>query len=196
MEWRGTTVEEWVKDWALGARLLKETGITAIEANLSCPNEGITDLLCFDTVRVRIVVEAIKNEIGNMPLIMKTAYFKEQNDLEHLISSVGKVIDGIASINTIPVQIVDEQGNQALPGEGRLRSGVCGAAIKWAGLDMVKRLKSLRESMDLRYTIIGVGGVMHADDYFEYRHAGADVVMSATGAMWNPNLAKEIKSAV
>ena len=195
-QWPATTFEDSVKDWALGARLLKETGITAIEANLSCPNEGITDLLCFDTVRVRIVVEAIKNEIGNMPLIMKTAYFKEQNDLEHLISSVGKVIDGIASINTIPVQIVDEQGNQALPGEGRLRSGVCGAAIKWAGLDMVKRLKSLRESMDLRYTIIGVGGVMHADDYFEYRHAGADVVMSATGAMWNPNLAKEIKSAV
>ncbi|MEK9161093.1 MAG: diguanylate cyclase, partial [Patescibacteria group bacterium] len=41
----------------------------------------------------------------------------------------------------------------------------------------------------------GVGGVTRPEDYKEYRDAGADVVMSATGAMWNPYLAKEIKDA-
>jgi tRNA-dihydrouridine synthase len=34
---------------------------------------------------------------------------------------------------------------------------------------------------------------MTPQDYFDYRQAGADVVMSATGAMWNPYLAQEIK---
>ena len=33
-----------------------------------------------------------------------------------------------------------------------------------------------------------------AKDYFEYKDAGADSVMSATGAMWNPLLAQEIKA--
>jgi len=102
-------------------------------------------------------------------------------------------VQGISAINTISAEIVNESGAQALPGEGRVRSGVCGHAIKWAGLDMVKKLKNLREELGLGYAIIGVGGVMNADDFFEYRNAGADVVMSATGAMWNPYLAKDIK---
>ena len=58
---------------------------------------------------------------------------------------------------------------------------------------MVRRLKKLREEFNYSFNIIGVGGVATADDFFEYRKAGADVVMSATGAMWNPCLAKEIK---
>ena len=58
---------------------------------------------------------------------------------------------------------------------------------------MVKRLKKLREEFGYKFTIIGVGGVTTADDFFEYQQAGADAVMSATGAMWNPYLAQEIK---
>ncbi len=103
-------------------------------------------------------------------------------------------MQGISAINTIQATIVDEQGKQALPGEGRLRSGVCGASIKWAGLDMTKKLKKIKEELHLNFQIIGVGGVMTALDFLEYRDAGADAVMSATGAMWNPYLAREVKS--
>jgi len=70
---------------------------------------------------------------------------------------------------------------------------VCGHSIKWAGLEMVGKLKKLREEFGYKYTIIGVGGVSTADDFFEYRNAGADIVMSATGVIWNQNLAQEIK---
>jgi len=100
---------------------------------------------------------------------------------------------GIASINTIQAEIIDKDGSQALPGKSRARSGVCGACIKWAGLDMVKRLKQLTVNSQQPIAIIGVGGVIKPEDYFEYMEAGADAVMSATGAMWDPNLAKEIK---
>ena len=59
---------------------------------------------------------------------------------------------------------------------------------------MVKRLVNLRKMLNLKYEIIGVGGVMDAEDFREYRKAGADIVQSATAAMWNPLLAQEIKS--
>ena len=58
---------------------------------------------------------------------------------------------------------------------------------------MVHRLKALRDELGMKYGIVGVGGVTTPADYFEYRAAGADIVMSATGAMWNPRLAMEIK---
>lgn len=195
---QGTTrgdEEKYIEDFAVCARLVKETGAKILEVNLSCPNEGAAHLLCFDLGRSQKVVEAIKNEIGNIPLIIKTAYFKDQSQLVRLVELMGKMVDGISTINTIPAKILNEQGVSAFP-DGRQISGVCGAAIKWAGLEMVERLKKLREEKNLSYTIIGVGGVTTPADYQDYISKGADIVMSATGAMWNPWLAQEIKKNI
>ncbi|MBU0998907.1 dihydroorotate oxidase [Patescibacteria group bacterium] len=189
------TEQDFLNDWVLAARLMNETKVHVIEANFSCPNEGneVKRLLCFDIEQSFRIVEAIKKEIGRTPLIIKIPYFENEIELQEMVQKLGNVVDGFSAINTIPSTIQDEKGNQALPGgEWRLRSGVCGAPIKWAGLEMVRRLKKLREEFGYSYTIIGVGGVTTSEDFFEYRKAGADVVMSATGAMWNPYLAQEI----
>ncbi len=186
-------VDAFVADFVLAARLVKETGAKILEVNFSCPNEGTAHLLCFDMAMVQRVSEAIKNEIGDTPLVIKIAYYENQEDLKKLIADVGNIVDGIAAINTIPTAVRKVDGEQALPGEGRLVSGACGQGIKWAGLDMTKRLHNLRNELGMKFTIIGVGGVSGAGDYEKYREAGADAVMSATGAMWNPHLAKEIK---
>lgn len=188
----GGSANDLIQDYVLAARLVKATGAKILEANLSCPNEGTADLLCFDTDRVCSIAEKIKNEIGNTPLILKLAYFKTEEHLRDYVRRVGPIVDGLSVINTIAAPIVDVVGKQALPGEGRLRSGVCGASIKWAGLDMVSRLAKLRQEFALQFSIIGVGGVTQANDYFEYKSLGADAVMSATGAMWHPDLAQKI----
>jgi len=189
----GRPNENYIEDWVLAAKLVSETGVSAIEANLSCPNEGTSHLLCFDAEKVRTIADNIKSAVGDMPLLIKIAYFEEA-PLKDFVTKVGGVINGISAINTIPAEVRDKVGNQALPGEGRLKSGVCGASIRWAGLSMVARLKNLKEEMNLSYKIVGVGGVTKPEDYRAYRDAGADIVMSATGAMWNANLAQEIKA--
>ncbi len=58
---------------------------------------------------------------------------------------------------------------------------------------MTRKFKKVRDEFEYAYAIVGVGGVFTPDDFLEYRNAGADIVMSVTGAMWNPYLAKEIK---
>ena len=186
-------VSGYIADFILGAKLLRETGVKIVEANLSCPNEGTSNLLCFDVARSRQIVEAIKNELGNIPLVIKIAYFRDDELLRQLVRAVSGIVSGISAINTISAEIVDEHGHQALPGEGRLRSGVCGHSIKWAGLEMSRRLRKLRDEIEAGIAIIGVGGVGSAADFHDYRQAGADAVMSATGAMWNPLLAQQIK---
>ena len=187
------SVASYIEDFVLGARLVRETGVKIIEVNLSCPNEGTANLLCFDIERSRLVVEAIKNEIGDVPLVIKMAYYTDDERLKAFLREVGGVVDGISAINTISAEIRDADGNQALPGEGRLRSGVCGSAVKWAGVAMASRLARLREELGQEFEVIGVGGVGSAAAFDEYREAGADAVMSATSAMWNPMLAREIK---
>lgn len=192
------TDDDFIGDWILGARLMKETKVHAIEANFSCPNEGdrVKRLLCYDAVMSQRIADSIKNEIGDTPLVIKISYFEREEELRNLIQNVGAIVDGVSAINTIPAPVYNTKGKQALPGgEWRLKSGICGTPIKWAGVEMTRRLKTLREELGMKFSIIGVGGVTVPKDFKEYRDAGADVVMSATGAMWNPYLAKEIKEA-
>ncbi len=186
-------VDAYIADFALAARLLKETGVKIIEANLSCPNEGTANLLCFDKHTARRVLQAIRHEIADLPLMVKCAYFNDNERLRGLIHEIGGLVDAIVAINTVPAEVVDDAGNQALPGEGRLQSGVCGASIKWAGLEMTRRLVELREDLGHKFEVVGTGGVCSVQDFDDYRRAGADAVMSATGAMWNPRLAQEVK---
>ncbi|KKW19819.1 MAG: Dihydroorotate oxidase [Parcubacteria group bacterium GW2011_GWA2_51_10] len=188
----GMTSEGYINDWADGMQMLKDAGVKVVEANFSCPNEGAAQLLCFDTPKVKLVADAIKNKIGDTPLVIKIAYFDEPS-LRELVKETGNIVDGYGAINTIPAPVMSPDGTQALPGAHRVKSGICGAAIKWAGLDMTRRLKALRKELGFTYAIIGSGGVTVPSDFKEYRDAGADVVMTATGAMWNPYLAKEIK---
>lgn len=187
------TREEFIEDYRLAARLAKETGAKVLETNLSCPNIGNEGLVCYDLSITEKICKAIKEEIGGTPLIVKVGYFKDYEEIKKLAMIVDKYAEAISVINTIPAEVVDREGHQALPGKNRMKSGVCGASIKWAGLHMVKELIKAREETNARFKIIGVGGVMMAEDFFEYRRAGADFVMSATGAMWNPYLAREIK---
>lgn len=120
----------------------------------------------------------------------------DEEYLKKFVHELSPIVQGFSVINTIAAAIVDKNGEQALPGQGRLRSGVCGAPIKWAGMEMVKRFNALRATLGLDFAIVGVGGVTTPTDYHEYKRAGADVVMSATGAMWNPYLAKEIQETL
>ncbi len=190
------TQEEYYQDFADAAGLAAAAGAKAIELNLSCPNAANEGVICYTYNAVMSIVKKTRKAIGDKKLILKFGYFapEQQEVLEKIIEGVVPMIDAISLINTIPAAIYKKDGTQALPGEGRLKSGLCGAGIKWAGIDMVKRLDKLRKEKKYNFEIIGVGGVMDQNDFDDYRKAGADVVMSVTAAMWNPHLAQEIKA--
>ncbi len=192
----GRGPEAFIEDHVLGARLVKETGAKILEVNLSCPNEGTQQILCFDLPRVEIIVNKIKEAVGNTPLLLKIGYFEEEEFLRQYVQTLGTIADGFSAINTIQAKVFTTTHEQALPGEGRLHSGICGAPIKWAGLDMTRRLNQIRQELGLNYKIIGHGGVVSPEDYLEYMAAGADAVASSTGSIWNPLLAQDIKQKI
>lgn len=190
---------DYIDDFVQAAQLTLETGVPILEANLSCPNEGTGNLLCFDTERTVEILKNTRQAIGTAPLIIKTAYFADDKKLAEFVEKVAPYVDAISAINTIPAKVYTETTNApssqrsgALPGDNRLVSGICGDSIRWAGLAMTSKLAKIRELQGLDYKIIGVGGVNTPRHYKLYLQAGADAVMCATGAMWNPYLAQEI----
>ncbi len=188
------TQREFVDDCVLAAKLAHETGAKVLETNLSCPNIGNEGLVCYNLDVTEQVARGIRSVIGDTPLILKVGYYKNDADMEKLAEITQEYANGVSGINTLPAEIRDAGGNQALPGSpARLRSGVCGAGIKWAGIDFVKRMKAIKDKRGFSFSVEGVGGVTKPEDYKAYRDAGAEAVMSATGAMWNPYLAQQIK---
>ncbi len=186
-----------VEDHIQGVGLLKKTGAKIVEINLSCPNEGHSNLLCFDVETTAEIVKKVSAALPDLQLIVKVAYFQDDALLKRFVKEIGGLVAGITAINTVPRNIVNSSGKQAFPGPAsRLQAGVSGAAIKHLAVDMVKRLKKYRNEFGYEFKIIGVGGVLNADDYKDLRNSGADFVMGLTGVMWSPDLAAEIKESL
>lgn len=191
----GFTADEYYDDFMEAARLAKQAGAKVVEVNLSCPNVASEGIICYSPDAVLEICRRSKSVLGDIPLVIKIGYFttEQQPLLESIVRDVSPYVSAISAINTLQGTIVNQSGAQALPGVGRLRSGVCGAGIKWAGLDMVNRLDALRKAEGYDYEIVGVGGVMTPADFADYRGAGADLVQAVTAPMWNYHLAQDIK---
>ncbi|MDQ5922911.1 MAG: dihydroorotate dehydrogenase catalytic subunit [Patescibacteria group bacterium] len=192
----GQTEDEFIEDYVNAGKLAKETGVKVLEVNLSCPNIGNEGLVCYNLDMTEKVCKRLREALGDTPLILKVGYYSDFNQIKKLAEIADRYADGVSAINTISAEVVNDSGEQALPGPNRLRSGVCGHGIKWAGIEMVENLKKARAEIGGKFKIIGVGGVMNKEDFENYINKGADYVMSATGAMWNPYLAQEIKETL
>jgi dihydroorotate dehydrogenase (NAD+) catalytic subunit len=181
-----------IEDYVLCATLAVEAGAKAIELNLSCPNVTSKEGSIYqDKELSSIISKAVKNAIKDTPLMIKIGYISDLDLLGEIIKANAPYVDSIAAINTISMQAINQFGQQALPGKGRLNSGICGKIIKDIGLQMTKNLYTIKQKNNYDYTICGVGGITSPSDFDDYLNAGANIVMSATGAMWNPYLALE-----
>ncbi|MEO8286984.1 MAG: diguanylate cyclase [Chloroflexota bacterium] len=189
-----------VADHARAAAICAETGAHAIEVNLSCPNLGGHGLMCHDPEASARVCKAVKSAIGDLPLFAKLGNYAPDSRGEAVLLSIvaatAPFVHGYGAVNAVPVPVATGAGEQALPGAGRNLAGVCGAALRATGLDVVSRLSAIRAAHGYTFAIIGVGGMTTAADYFRYRNGGADAVQGATGAMWNHHLAVDIARAM
>jgi dihydroorotate dehydrogenase len=195
----GSTQTDFVSDHARAAEMCAETGVHAIEVNLSCPNLGGHGLLCHDAEVAGEVCRVVRQAIGDRPLFAKIGSYSPDEPgeatLQAVVAATAPYVQAYGAVNAVPVPVITDDGGQALPGSGRQLAGVCGAALRAVGLDIVGRLVRFRTAQKYDYAIIGVGGFLTPDDYVAYREVGADAVQGATGPMWDHLLAVRVAEA-
>lgn len=164
--------------------LAADTGAPILEVNLSCPNiDG--SIISDNPDEAAATLEAMDTAT---PLLVKIGYVRDDDRLEALIEAIHRFADGVTAINSIKAMC------DRFP--GRPKAGVSGVPIRPYALNMVRRIATIRERCGWKeFVIVGVGGVTTVGDYTAFREAGADVVLSATGAMWQTNLALEVRRA-
>jgi len=195
---KGDTDEDIINQFVLLSSLVKKIGSHGVELDLSCPNIHKTGGksegdIYQDSTFTRKISESIRAEVGNgFPILLKVGYL---NDYKNLIEAVSGTVSGIVAINAMPATVKYEDGRNPFSERGG-RGGVCGKVLFKMGLKSVKQLVELREKNNGNFTIIGVGGILDGDSALQYLNSGADAIEIATGAMFNPFLALEIKKAI
>jgi len=174
-------------DYARTAAMAVEAGAKIIEVNYSCPNlaSGEGSIYADSELSSRIS-KAVREAIGNTPLLIKMGNLPAGR-LEEVVLANAPWVDGYAGINTVQMHVSNPDGSDILP--NRQKSGICGSCIQTAGLDWTRRLSELRTKLGDDKVIVGCGGVMTEADIDQRLSTGADIVMSATAAMWDPLLA-------
>lgn len=185
----GNSLDEMEQDFIKAALLAVSSGAHIIEANFSCPNVSSGGSLYSDPEAAYKLAKKIVRAIKPVPLIVKVGFLKDPQDLESILLSLAKAgVRGVCGINTIPMQVVDDGGSPSL-GEGRKKSGICGAPIRPMALTFVKIARSIIDRHRLDLELLGCGGITLAEHFSQFLQAGVAVAMTATGMMWDPYLA-------
>jgi dihydroorotate dehydrogenase (NAD+) catalytic subunit len=178
-------------DFGFLASAVVEAGAYCIEANLSCPNLHSPLATYKDPIAVSEITRTIYKAIPHIPIILKVGLFDSYIQMKEVFKTAAIAgAKGICGINTLPMQIVDREGNPAF-GKERKIAGVSGEFIRPKAYDFVVNARRIIQEESLDLTLLATGGIMKPEHFDLFLDAGANVAMSATGAMWNPNLAAE-----
>ncbi len=180
-----SSVEDFV---AIAERLDAESGVAAIELNVSCPNvkEGGIEFGKDPLMSAR-VTEAVR-KATRIPLWVKMS--PEAGD----IAAVAKACeasgaDAVTAINTIRGLSIDSELRRARLANST--GGLSGPALRPIALRIVWELAG-----KVSIPIIGIGGISTARDAIEFLLAGATAVQVGTANFSDPAAAKKIADGV
>ena len=180
-----------IEDFVFIAKVAYHAGAHIIEANLSCPNVGCKEPLYKNPALVYEITHAITQAIPEIPLIAKVGLFDDTQNMKEMFCAAYKGgARGICGINSVPMRVINDE-NKPVFGQGRCISGVSGMPIHDVALQFIKDAREIIEQENLDLVLLATGGVTAPEHFQEFLNAGADIVLSATGAIYNPYVAYE-----
>ncbi len=181
----GSTIEEF---GLLVKRLDEMPRLDAFELNISCPNVSHGMDLGTDPAATEKVVALCKKSTAR-PVFAKLT--PNVTDVVKIAEgAVNGGADGISLINTLQGLAVDWRKRRACLGNGT--GGLSGPAVKPVALRMVWEVRKRFP----RIPIMGIGGIMTADDVLEFAVAGADAVQFGTANFIDPQSATKAVAAL
>ena len=173
----GSTEDEYE---AVVKRLEDCEGIFGYEINISCPNVK-KGALAFGTDPATVeILTARLRAITQRPLIMKLS--PNVTDITATAKAAERGgADAISMINTLIGMVIDTKRKRPVLAAGT--GGLSGPAVRPVGVAMTWKVKRV-----VSIPIIGMGGIMGADDALQYLLAGASAVQVGTGTFVDPSI--------
>ena len=153
-------------------------GAAGIELNISCPNVKEGGVAFGTSPRTAAEVTAAVRTATRLPLIVKLS--PNVRDIVEIACAVeASGADALSLINTLYGMAIDVRARA--PALANVTGGLSGPAVKPVALYMVYAVAAA-----VSVPVVGLGGIMTAEDALEFLLAGASAVALGTALMIDP----------
>jgi dihydroorotate dehydrogenase (NAD+) catalytic subunit len=161
----GATAEEYGE---MARRLAEVEGVDGLEVNISCPNiKAGGAIFASEAKSVHQVVSKVRRATSSFVMVKLSPNVADIVKIARAAEEAGA--DAVSLINTLTGLAIDVRTRA--PVLGNITGGLSGPAIKPIGLRMVWQVAQC-----LRIPVVGMGGIVSAEDALEYMIAGATAV--------------------
>ncbi len=177
----GTDVNAYAE---LASRLNDIETVAGIEVNISCPNVkqgGVA--FGADECMAQQVTEVVRARYNRLLIVKLSPNVTDITRIARSVEAGGA--DAVSLINTLTGMAIDVHTRR--PVLANVTGGLSGPAIKPVALRMVWQV-----AQAIKLPIIGIGGIMNAQDALEFLIAGASAVQIGTGNFVNPGCSMQI----
>jgi dihydroorotate dehydrogenase (NAD+) catalytic subunit len=172
----GSYLEEYVR---LSERIGHLEKVPAIELNISCPNVKMGGM-AFGTnpASAREVIRAVRKVYGKVLIVKLSPNVTNIVEFARIAEEEGA--DSVSLVNTLLGMAIDIKTRR--PKLSTITGGLSGPAIKPVALRMVWQV-----ARAVKIPVIGMGGIMNAEDTIEFLMAGAAAVQIGTATFIEPD---------
>ena len=177
----GKSVDEYC---GIAERIEEIDGISGIEVNISCPNVkkgGIA--FGIKPKSVYKVTKAVRGKTSKTLIVKLSPNVTDISEIA--VSAVDAGADSLSLINTITGMSIDINTRRSRL--ANITGGLSGPAIRPIALRMV-----WQTAQKVKVPVIGIGGIVSAEDAIEFFIAGATAVQIGTANFVNPRATIEI----
>ncbi len=181
----GSTEEEYLR---VVEMLEPVDGVWGYEINVSCPNVKHGGLAFgTDPVQIDRLTSALR-KLTSRPLIIKlTPNVTDITVVARAAESAGA--DAVSLINTLVGMVIDVKKKQ--PVLAMKTGGLSGPAVRPVGVALTYRV-----SRAVKIPVIGMGGIMSADDALQYLLAGASAIQIGTANFVDPQVPHSVLEGI
>ena len=168
----------------LAERIEDVAAISGIEVNISCPNVKAGGMAFgVDPQAAFGVIQAVRKQTSKFLIVKLSPNVTDITEIARAVEDAGA--DCISLINTLTAMAIDIETRR--PRLANITGGLSGPAIKPVALRMVWQVARIA-----KVPIIGIGGIMTAEDALEFIIAGASAVQVGTANFINPHVTTDI----
>jgi dihydroorotate dehydrogenase (NAD+) catalytic subunit len=181
----GNTQKEYVE---LAKRFDGVAGVSGLEMNISCPNVKRGGIVFGTNPQMAYrLVQAVRKAT---PLTLIVKLSPNVTDIASMAESVEEGgADAVSLVNTFRAMAVNIHTKR--PELGNTIGGLSGPAIKPIALRMVWEV-----SQAVKIPVIGMGGILNAQDALEFILVGASAVQIGTANLINPKTGIEVLQGI
>jgi dihydroorotate dehydrogenase (NAD+) catalytic subunit len=173
------------EDYArLATRIEAVEAVAGIEVNISCPNVKAGGMAFgVDPQAAFSVIREVRKRTTKLLIVKLSPNVTDITEIARAVEDAGA--DCLSLINTITAMAIDIDTRR--PSLANVTGGLSGPAIKPVAVRMVWQVARVA-----KVPIIGIGGIMSAEDALEFIIAGASAVQVGTANFVNPHVTTDI----